>query len=149
MTRQDTRRDDIDGLRALAVLLVLLFHAQLNDLRGGFIGVDVFFVISGYLIVPMIVRAQAEGRFGFGAFLLRRLRRLVPAMVPVLIYTLVAAALLLGDARFGAFLHSLLGAAFYVSSHVFKRRPGISTPTRIRNCCCTPGRWRWSFSSIW
>lgn len=119
-----TRRDDIDGLRALAVLLVLLFHAQLNDLRGGFIGVDVFFVISGYLNVPMIVRAQAEGRFGFGAFLLRRLRRLVPAMVPVLIYTLVAAALLLGDARFGAFLHSLLGAAFYVSNHVFQAQAG-------------------------
>ncbi len=119
-----TRRDDIDGLRALAVVMVLLFHAQMNDLRGGFIGVDVFFVISGYLIVPIIVSAQAEGRFGFGAFLLRRLRRLVPAMVPVLIYTLVAAALLLGDARFGAFLHSMLGAAFYVSNHVFQAQAG-------------------------
>lgn len=119
-----TRRDDIDGLRALAVVLVLLFHAQLNDLRGGFVGVDVFFVISGYLIIPLIVTAQAEGRFDFGAFLLRRLRRLVPAMVPVLAFALVVAALLLGERRFDGFLHSLLGASLYVSNHVFFAEAG-------------------------
>ncbi len=118
------RRSDIDGLRALAVWLVLLFHAGLNDLRGGFIGVDVFFVISGYLIIPMIVTAQAESRFAFGAFLLRRLRRLLPAMVPVLIYALIAATLLLGEVRFQDFLASLIGAALYVSNHVFFAQAG-------------------------
>lgn len=113
------RREDIDGLRALAVLLVLMFHAQLNDLKGGFVGVDVFFVISGYLIIPIIVKSQTETRFDFLRFLVRRLRRLMPAAVPVFIYSFFVGAFLLGDVSFTDFLESLLGAATYTSNIVF------------------------------
>ena len=91
-----TYRPDIDGLRAVAVLLVLVFHFQLVPWgRAGFIGVDVFFVISGFLITT-IVRAQLEdGRFGLRAFYIGRVRRLAPALLATLMLTLVAGLLLL------------------------------------------------------
>ncbi|MCP8895772.1 acyltransferase [Shinella daejeonensis] len=113
------RRPDIDGLRALAVLLVVLYHAQLKDFRGGFIGVDVFFVISGYLIIPMICSARIAGTFSYRQFMLRRLRRLVPAMIPPMVVAAAAGFLLLGQQRFLETLDGLLGAAFFVSNHVF------------------------------
>ena len=72
-------RPDIDGLRALAVLPVLLFHADLI-FRGGFVGVDVFFVISGYLITQIIERDVKAGRFSVLAFYQRRVRRIFPAL---------------------------------------------------------------------
>ena len=86
-----TYRPDIDGLRAVAVLLVLVFHFQLVPWgRAGIIGVDVFFVISGFLITT-IVRAQLEdGRFGLRAFYIGRVRRLAPALLATLMLTLVA-----------------------------------------------------------
>ncbi|GMB82669.1 acyltransferase family protein [Shinella zoogloeoides] len=118
------RRRDIDGLRALAVLLVALYHARLHDIRGGFIGVDVFFVISGYLIIPMIVSAQAAERFGYFGFMLRRLRRLVPAMIPPLIFALAIAVLILGDERLVETLKNFLGAALFVSNQVFLVQSG-------------------------
>ena len=71
-------RADIDGLRAIAVLGVVLFHAGL-PLPGGFVGVDVFFVISGYLITQIILRESAENRFSLTQFWIRRIRRILPA----------------------------------------------------------------------
>ncbi|RCS43919.1 acyltransferase [Bremerella cremea] len=87
-------RPDIDGLRAIAVALVLLFHARLG-FTGGFIGVDVFFVISGYLITGLILKGQAEGRFSMGTFWQRRIRRILPASLVVVLGTLVAGRWLL------------------------------------------------------
>jgi peptidoglycan/LPS O-acetylase OafA/YrhL len=81
-------RADIDGLRAVAVLSVLVFHVAPSALPGGFLGVDIFFVISGYLISLILLREQADGRFRFGAFYARRIRRLFPALLAVLIATL-------------------------------------------------------------
>src|ERR1700748_2872845 len=78
----------IDGLRAIAVVLVLLFHAKLPLVRGGFIGVDVFFVISGYLITGLILQRHAEGRFLLLDFYDRRIRRISPALFLVLISTM-------------------------------------------------------------
>lgn len=78
-----TYRPHIDGLRGFAVLLVLLFHAFPEDVPGGFIGVDLFFVISGYLITQIIRQEQGEGGFHYGRFLLRRVRRLAPAFLLV------------------------------------------------------------------
>ena len=85
-------RPDIDGLRAVAVLLVVGFHAfpGLHAFSGGFVGVDVFFVISGYLITNIISREMAEGRFTFARFYERRARRIFPALFAVLGATLVA-----------------------------------------------------------
>ena len=72
-------RHDIQGLRALAVLSVMLFHVDVPFLPAGFLGVDIFFVISGYLITGIIKRDLEGGSFSFGEFYIRRIRRLFPA----------------------------------------------------------------------
>lgn len=81
-------RPEIDGIRAIAVLSVIWFHAGLPAMPGGFLGVDVFFAISGFLITGIIVRAGESGQFSLGQFYMRRIRRIIPALV-------VAAALTL------------------------------------------------------
>jgi peptidoglycan/LPS O-acetylase OafA/YrhL len=86
-------RPDIDGLRAIAVLAVFVFHLNRRWLPGGFFGVDIFFVISGYLITSIVRRDCEEGRFRFGRFYQRRIARLLPAFVAVGLATLVGAAL--------------------------------------------------------
>jgi peptidoglycan/LPS O-acetylase OafA/YrhL len=78
-------RADIDGLRAIAVSAVVLFHAGLSELSGGFVGVDVFFVISGYLIGGQIFREVSAGTFSFKSFYSRRVRRLLPAFFALLV----------------------------------------------------------------
>ncbi|AXE31255.1 hypothetical protein DK842_15960 [Chromobacterium phragmitis] len=88
----DSYRPDIDGLRAFAVLSVVAFHIGLPGLPGGFIGVDIFFVISGYLISGLLKKELVErGRIDFKAFYARRIRRLAPALVLVVLATLLAA----------------------------------------------------------
>jgi peptidoglycan/LPS O-acetylase OafA/YrhL len=85
-------RPDIDGLRALAVLSVVLYHVSPQSLPGGFLGVDIFFVISGYLISLIVFREQAAGTFSFVDFYVRRIRRLFPALAVVLLAVLVFGA---------------------------------------------------------
>jgi peptidoglycan/LPS O-acetylase OafA/YrhL len=88
-------RADIDGLRAVAVLSVMLFHASRRLLPGGFVGVDVFFVISGFLITRNIVGELAAGRFSLLGFYARRVRRIAPMMLVIVLVTLIAAAILM------------------------------------------------------
>lgn len=78
-------RPDIDGLRAIAILAVILFHAFPAKLKGGFVGVDIFFVISGFLISSIIMRDVNEGRFSFIRFYINRIKRIFPALIFVLI----------------------------------------------------------------
>lgn len=87
-------RQDIDGLRAIAVLLVTFFHINEALIPGGFVGVDVFFVISGYLITNIIVRERREGTFTYAEFYRRRVRRILPAMFAVTFVTLAMGLLL-------------------------------------------------------
>ena len=103
-----TYRSDIDGLRAIAVVAVVLFHAEIPGFSGGFVGVDVFFVISGYLITQLLVgSADKPVRLGLGEFYLRRARRILPALflTSLIVATAAIAVLLPWDlARFGKYL---------------------------------------------
>lgn len=106
-------RPDIDGLRAIAVLSVLGYHAFPDIFKGGFIGVDVFFVISGYLIGSIILSSLQKNVFSFREFYIRRIRRIFPALGLMLLTTLVAGIFLLPDARFAELgKYSFAGAAF-------------------------------------
>lgn len=82
-------RPDIDGLRAIAVLAVVFFHAFPKKVAGGFIGVDIFFVISGFLISTIILNGHAAGRFSYQDFYIRRIRRIFPALILVLSFCFV------------------------------------------------------------
>ncbi|KAF0701264.1 Aste57867_8258 [Aphanomyces stellatus] len=88
-----TYRPDIDGLRALAVVPVVLFHAYPKALPGGFIGVDIFFVISGFLISSILFKEHARGTFTYADFYSRRIRRIFPALILVLAVTLTLGCL--------------------------------------------------------
>lgn len=79
-------RPDIDGLRSIAVVAVVLFHARVPGLDGGYVGVDIFFVISGFLITSIISKEIIQEKFSFIRFYERRMRRLIPALIPVLIF---------------------------------------------------------------
>src|SRR6202030_1162588 len=85
----DRYRPDIDGLRGLAVRLVVNFYAFPEAMPGGFIGVDIFFVISGFLITGIIARELDQQRFSLVGFYNRRIRRIFPALIVVLVVTLV------------------------------------------------------------
>jgi peptidoglycan/LPS O-acetylase OafA/YrhL len=93
-------RADVDGLRAIAVLSVVAYHAFPRVMRGGFVGVDVFFVISGYLISGLILEDLARGRFSYRRFYARRFRRIFPALIVVLAACLVYGALMLAPDEF-------------------------------------------------
>src|SRR3569833_379368 len=83
-------RPDIDGLRAIAVLSVIAFHAFPNSLKSGFVGVDIFFVISGFLITSIILNGLEKNTFSFKVFYARRIKRIFPALILVLFTCLLA-----------------------------------------------------------
>ena len=113
----DRFRPDLEGLRAVAVLLVLLYHAAVPGFGGGFVGVDVFFVLSGFLITGLIVREIAEtGRVSLPAFYARRARRLLPAALLVIAATVVASAWLLPPLRMPGIALDGASAAVYSSN---------------------------------
>ena len=87
-------RAEIDGLRAIAVISVIIYHLNANWLPGGFLGVDIFFVISGFLITGIIINEIQENRFSFKDFYTRRIKRIYPAFIVVMaLVSLVASAL--------------------------------------------------------
>jgi peptidoglycan/LPS O-acetylase OafA/YrhL len=117
-------RSDIDGLRALAVVPVVLFHAGVPGNSGGFLGVDVFFVISGFLITSILLREIDEDRFSIVGFYNRRVRRIFPALFAVLLAVCIAALFLLSPAALARFGWSVLGTTFFVSNILFYREAG-------------------------
>jgi peptidoglycan/LPS O-acetylase OafA/YrhL len=118
------KRDDIQGLRAIAVLTVLLFHAFPNLFPGGYIGVDVFFVISGYLITGLIYREISENRFTFSNFYSRRVRRIFPALFVVLVFTVTFGCFLLSPEQLSSLSKSAISAIFSVSNIYFWKTSG-------------------------
>ncbi len=117
-------RADIDGLRALAVIPVLLFHAGFSAFQGGFIGVDVFFVISGYLITKIILRDLEGNRFSVIAFYERRARRIIPALMVTVALSFVAAYLLQTPREFEDFGQSVAAVSLFGSNVLFWRERG-------------------------
>ncbi len=115
-------RADIDGLRAIAVLLVVIFHFRLaGNAHSGFIGVDIFFVISGYLITQVIHQDLLAQRFTLAQFWLKRVRRLAPALIAVMLGTLAWGWLSLMPQDFKALAHQVLAAQTYVANIYFWR----------------------------
>ncbi len=128
-----TYRPDIDGLRAIAVVVVVLFHAHLGPFAGGFVGVDVFFVISGYLIVGIILDDIEAGRFSIAAFYERRLRRLFPALFAVLIACTVCGYLLFLPDEYRKFGQSIVATSAFVSNFLFWYQAGyFDTPAELK-----------------
>jgi len=122
-----TRRD-IDGLRALAVIPVVLFHFGLGGVSGGFVGVDVFFVISGYLITAVICRELAAGRFSFVDFWARRVRRIIPALTVVMLAVLVVGWLLLTPHDYSQLGRAIRYQAMFISNILFMRQDSYFNP---------------------
>ena len=114
-------RPDIDGLRAIAVLAVVLFHAGVAGFGGGFVGVDVFFVISGFLITKLIVD---DPRFSLLAFYQRRARRILPALAVVVLATSVAAYIFFLPEEFLAFSKSVVATTLFSSNILFWHEMG-------------------------
>ena len=112
-------RSDIDGLRAIAVLVVVAFHLGVPFVRGGFVGVDIFFVISGYLITGIVASEIAAGTFSLQQFYIRRIRRIFPALLAVLMASALASAFLQFPAETRDFGKSLIAAVFFSSNLYF------------------------------
>lgn len=117
-------RPDIDGLRAIAVLSVVIFHAFPKKLPGGFTGVDIFFVISGYLISGIIYNALKEGRFSFFEFYERRIRRIFPALLLTLLLVLCAGYYYLLIDEFEELGKHVAGSSVFIQNIVFLRESG-------------------------
>lgn len=113
-------RGDIEGLRAIAILLVVAAHARMPWLAGGFVGVDVFFVLSGFLITGLLVREVAEsGRIDFASFYVRRLRRLMPALLFMLLLVCAAASRVLAPSQAVEQAGAAAMAAVWLSNFYF------------------------------
>lgn len=118
-------RPDIEGVRAIAVVAVLLFHVELGPFDGGFVGVDVFFVLSGFLITSLMLKEiAATGTISLGGFWARRARRLLPASAVVLVGTVVASQVLFDPITRESVLVDGFGACFFVVNLVFGFRGG-------------------------
>ncbi|MFL5279952.1 MAG: acyltransferase family protein [Rhodopila sp.] len=117
-------RADIDGLRAVAVMAVVLFHAYRRQVTGGFVGVDVFFVISGYLISGIIWNDLERGEFSFTGFYARRIRRLFPTLIVVLLASLAYGWFVLLPSEYAALGLDALGGAGFVSNILLWQEAG-------------------------
>ena len=118
-------RPEIDGLRAVAVASVIIYHAQINIFgfhlfQGGYIGVDIFFVISGYLITSIILKElKTTGKFSFHYFYERRIRRIIPALFIVMLSSLIFSWLFLLPDNFVSLSKSILSSIGFISNFYF------------------------------
>lgn len=160
-------RREIDGLRAVAVLPVILFHAGFDAFSGGFVGVDVFFVISGYLITGILARDLAAGRFSLPGFYERRARRILPALFVMLLASLPLAWALMTPEQLGSFFASFVSvASFTANFHFYDASGYFAAETEMQPLIHTwslaveeqfylifplliAGLWRWWRRGLW
>lgn len=119
-----TYRADIDGLRAIAVLSVLFTHLGINSFSGGFVGVDIFFVISGYLITTIIVKQIKSNNFSILSFYDKRIRRIFPALFVVIVFTIFLSYVLLLPDDFKNFGQSIVATSIFSSNVLFWMESG-------------------------
>ena len=113
-------RADIDGLRAVAIAAIVVYHADISLLPGGFVGVDIFFVISGYLITTLLTRElEATGTVALTQFYARRIRRLLPALGLTVICTLATVSVFLSPLEVDTAAKTAIATALYVSNFYF------------------------------
>jgi len=112
-------RPDIDGLRAIAVIPVVLFHANFLFFSGGYVGVDIFFVISGYLITNILLNDINDNQFSIVTFYERRVRRIFPALFAVLIATSIVALVIMLPTELDSYGRSLFSSTFFYSNYHF------------------------------
>ena len=115
-------RADIQSLRGYAILIVVLFHAGLSYFPGGYLGVDIFFVISGFLITNLITKQIKEKTFSFREFYFRRAKRLLPAAYVTFVLSAVAALFLLTSQELIEFSQQLIGAVTFTANMVLWRQ---------------------------
>ena len=126
-------RNEINGLRAIAVTSVILFHAGFDQFKGGFLGVDVFFVISGFLITSIILAALADDDFRFVDFYARRARRILPALLVLLAVCILPAWLLLFPDQMNLFATSLGCAAIFIANVFYMTQSGYFAPNALED----------------
>lgn len=112
-------RPEIDGLRAVAVLAVILFHADVPGMSGGYVGVDVFFVLSGYLITGILLRELDAGQFSIASFYERRIRRILPALFLVLVVCIPVGWFLMNPYAFWRFGQGLVAVTLFSSNILY------------------------------
>ena len=135
------RRREIDGLRAVAVAPVVLWHAGVNAVSGGFVGVDVFFVVGGYLITGLIVSEREAGTFTLARFYERRARNILPALLLVVACFVPLAWLWAPIGLLNGYGRSLAAVTAHSSptTSSWDRAAATSSPSARKSRCCTPG----------
>ena len=142
--KQKAFRGDLQGLRAIAVIFVLLFHAEITGFQGGFIGVDIFFVLSGFLITKNLLDEEIRtGTISISSFYAKRLRRLLPASVLVLITTLILGYFYLPPVLIPDLTRDVSAATLYISNFSFAAR---ATDYFAANATPSPVLHFWSLS---
>ena len=125
-------RKDINGLRAIAVLAVVFYHSEFELFKGGWLGVDIFFVISGYLISNIIISELNEGTFSFKTFYTRRIRRILPALLSTVVLSLPLAYWLLTPRALIEFSKSIFSSIFFYSNYYFQNLDFYNAePTKV------------------
>ncbi len=123
-------RSEIDGLRGISIIPVILYHAGFKTFSGGYIGVDIFFVISGYLITSIILNKIKDNNFSLKEFYLRRARRILPALFAVILFSLPFAFLWMDIINFKNYIKTIIYSLFFISNFFY-----IQSPTLLCRYC--------------
>jgi len=129
--KQSPIRPDIQFLRGIAILAVLIYHAELIPLSGGYLGVDIFFVISGYLITSIILRDLSANQFSFFQFYARRAKRLLPAAYCTLIFVTLLSFKVLTESQWDDFIKQLIGTVTFTANIVLPFQTGYFETTAV------------------